>query len=412
MVKIKQNTNKNIIKTAPNYQCGTVIAGIDSLTYYCNLSKEWACKMPASVDGTEYSAKYYMEKAKQEALDSKMEIQNICDQNIRDVGDIKSSAISDLQSAGSEILDSASEIYDQTAEKASEVLDLILEMPDKDLSNLTPTGEKHFLNKEQITNCILEAPSNWMTYSGSQVTIKAGTKYLVPNGRNADGTLNNAEVTLQSDVVFTNTGQYDGTICILADAAQTLSSWGQVQTMGYYRNSSEFPIPATGFYWLAFSEEDNSWYTTVNGAAYTQSNVCPLGTAKITSDSSILSINPFKPVHILTIGNREEISGWGMPSYTYIDLTLGASGATYQAPANGWYTICSNSNGTYPKNIELINSSGGDVNTSVTAYNTNNSGWLRCSLPVKKGDIVACYYNNMSVQHFRFVYAQGSGSEV
>ena len=303
------------------------------------------------------------------------------------------------------VLNGASTRYWTGAEKTIDT------KANKDLSNLTPTGEKHFLNKKQITNCILETPSNWMTYSGSQVTIKAGTKYLVPNGRNADGTLNNAEVTLQSDVVFTNTGQYDGTICILADVAQTLSSWGQVQTMGYYRNSSEFPVPATGFYWLAFSEEDNYWYITADGAAYTQSNVCPLGTAKITSNSSILSINPFKPVHLLTIGNREEISGWGMPSYTYIDLTLGASGATYQAPANGWYTICSNSNGTYPKNIELINSSGGDVNTSTKAYNNNNSGWLRCSLPVKKGDIVACYYNNISLQHFRFVYAQGSGSE-
>lgn len=113
----------------------------------------------------------------------------------------------------------------------------------------------------------------------------------------------------------------------------------------------------------------------------------------------------------VTNAGNIKMAGASMPSSIYTDLTLGASGATYQAPANGWYTICSNSNGTYPKNIELINSSGGDVNTSTKAYNNNNSGWLRCSLPVKKGDIVACYYNNISLQHFRFVYAQGSGSE-
>lgn len=102
------------------------------------------------------------------------------------------------------------------------------------------------------------------------------------------------------------------------------------------------------------------------------------------------------------------IANQAMPSDRYIDLTLGASGSTYTAPANGWYTICSKNDGSYPKSIELINASSGSVNTSATAYNANNSGWLRCLLPVKKGDVVECYYVNMSMKYFRFVYAQGS----
>ena len=37
---------------------------------------------------------------------------------------------------------------------------------DTDLSNLTAEGEKHFLNKNQITNCILEAPNGVAEWSG------------------------------------------------------------------------------------------------------------------------------------------------------------------------------------------------------------------------------------------------------
>ena len=71
---------------------------------------------------------------------------------------------------------------------------------DRDLSNLTPAGEKHFLNKTQLTNCILSAPNGVATYSGSTITVKQGLKVLIPNGRNADGTLNNIVYTLEEDV--------------------------------------------------------------------------------------------------------------------------------------------------------------------------------------------------------------------
>lgn len=65
-----------------------------------------------------------------------------------------------------------------------------------DLSNLTEAGEKHFLNKSQITNCLLEAPNGVATYSGNVVTVPTGVKALVNSGvTNADGTIKNVEVT-------------------------------------------------------------------------------------------------------------------------------------------------------------------------------------------------------------------------
>nr|DAJ74747.1 MAG TPA: hypothetical protein [Caudoviricetes sp.] len=71
------------------------------------------------------------------------------------------------------------------------------------LSNLTSEGEKHFLNKTQITNCILEAPNGVATYTGDTITVKQGLKVLIPNGRNVDGILSNIEYTLPNDVTYT-----------------------------------------------------------------------------------------------------------------------------------------------------------------------------------------------------------------
>ena len=94
-----------------------------------------------------------------------------------------------------------------------------------------------------------------------------------------------------------------------------------------------------------------------------------------------------------------------MPSNKYIDLTLGASGSTYTAPANGWYTISSTDAGSYPKNIELINPASG-LNSS--AQTSSKAGFLRINIPVKKGDKVDCWYSNVSLEYFRFIYAEGS----
>ena len=51
------------------------------------------------------------------------------------------------------------------------------------LDNLTTAGEKHFLNKSQITNCLLEVPQRIKyTLENGALTIKAGSVVIVPYG--------------------------------------------------------------------------------------------------------------------------------------------------------------------------------------------------------------------------------------
>jgi len=99
-------------------------------------------------------------------------------------------------------------------------------------------------------------------------------------------------------------------------------------------------------------------------------------------------------------------AGWAMPSDTYDDLTLGASGASYQAPANGWYYI-SKVSGTSGAYVSIRNAT--TRMNSVTVRASSNGQWLESNLPVKKGDTVEVDYTATgATNYFRFIYAVGS----
>ena len=55
---------------------------------------------------------------------------------------------------------------------------------------------------------------------------------------------------------------------------------------------------------------------------------------KITAD---LQLKAEKDLSNITAEAKSQIAGHGMPSSNYVDLTLGASGATYTAPASGYF---------------------------------------------------------------------------
>ena len=97
-----------------------------------------------------------------------------------------------------------------------------------------------------------------------------------------------------------------------------------------------------------------------------------------------------------------------MPSDKYVDLTLGASGTTYTAPANGYFTIYainSVSNGAIYMNDET-------GLQAPTPRNAFNGGSLGTYLPIKKNNVMKLQYDGLSsVIFFRFYYAQGSESE-
>lgn len=105
------------------------------------------------------------------------------------------------------------------------------------------------------------------------------------------------------------------------------------------------------------------------------------------------------------------MSRMAMPSNRFIDLTIGASGATYTAPANGWFWI------TY----EAVNNSTGgwavfiNMNNGIIAKSWSiNTFGTSILLPIKKGEVMQMLWGGnpfVTNVYFRFYYAQGSESE-
>ena len=170
-----------------------------------------------------------------------------------------------------------------------------------DLSNLTDEGEKHFLNKTQITNCMLEAPNGIATYSGTTVTVQEGTNYLFPNGRNSNNTLQNTTFTAASNITGTMSGSTAGTFVVFVTSESSL----------IFANNINYFITSTEPTALNDTKSQGVWYNpvlnTLSQCAATASTpswstfegaIC----ATLTYDGS--TITAFNPIYPIELSNK------------------------------------------------------------------------------------------------------------
>lgn len=92
-----------------------------------------------------------------------------------------------------------------------------------------------------------------------------------------------------------------------------------------------------------------------------------------------------------------------MPSSTYEELTVGATGSTYTAPADGFFLARgeTNASGQY---LQLSGS------LNIVVYGPANQ-ILRCFVPASKGKSITFGYTAVSNVSLQFFYANGSVSE-
>ncbi len=96
------------------------------------------------------------------------------------------------------------------------------------------------------------------------------------------------------------------------------------------------------------------------------------------------------------------ISNLGMPSDSYIDLTLGASGSTYTAPANGYFNIYKMPTGSV-EYLKIVAPS-----YSICDYAAANGQGLAFLIPAKTNDVIQIDYTFGGITpFFRFIYAEG-----
>lgn len=240
--------------------------------------------------------------------------------------------------------------------------------------------------------CVFSSPTNITSidqifngfgYIGSTVFALPGVKVQIPNGRNEDGTYN--YLLKETKSVTT----------------RNLSGFGFNQHIMINSNGG-----------IAGPTDKVKYDSELNSYIYTHDNSKQLWCifAELNFESG--KITYFEPYTVDSIVNsnasnfsqagRSYLSGLGMPGGRYIDLTLGASGSTYTAPANG-YLFLSKTATNIGQYISLDKSYYQEGATAGVSVET-----LRRGIQLLKGESVTVYYSVAgSTNYFRFIYAEG-----
>lgn len=235
-------------------------------------------------------------------------------------------------------------------------------LANSDLSNLTEAGEKHFLNKSQVTNCILEAPNGVATYMGDTLTVKQGLKVLIPNGRNDDGTLKNIEYTLENDITKTITTTYEHKDFFFIKNDGTCFIFG-TESIAFYNKLADRPTPATGVYNCCFVYETNFWYVTSNGSPYEELKMALLGTVSNNASSQITSLTSKLP---FMVADKQEIDGmWVIKPYDIINSITSLTNGYDQYRSYDISSYLPNDDCVYEVLVEILGQAGQIANAWV-----------------------------------------------
>ncbi len=239
-------------------------------------------------------------------------------------------------------------------------------------------------------------------YIGSTVFVLPGVKGYIPNGYNADGSLNNTPFETTS-VLTTNAGYNNhNEVYSITNSAMVVSQ--------YYASQNDKPT-TTGTLWYK-----PKMYRVQNDSSVLASNSCLVIETFRDSNGKITTFYPHTVMRVLDYNEKQMVSSWGLPSKKYIDLTLSASNSVYTAPADGYVVFASNTTGTQflclgtlkDENSGLQNDL---VNTLVEDRQTGNSTYvLTASIQVNAGQKFYAAYNvpTNKVYYFRFIYTNGS----
>ena len=113
---------------------------------------------------------------------------------------------------------------------------------------------------------------NGLGYIGSITFALPGVKGLCPDGRNADGTLNNNVKTLTSVTIF-DMSIRGGLEILYLNTNNEIKPW---DFASFY--TDKYPSPEANKWHLTYSTIDNCFYVSDNGAAYTKKDsLCFVG---------------------------------------------------------------------------------------------------------------------------------------
>lgn len=135
---------------------------------------------------------------------------------------------------------------------------------------------------------------NGMGYIGSTIWLDKGVKGLIPNGRNADGTLKNIEYTSNKISTSTFTGGYVDTFYLRLAPNGTLPNYS-TQIRYNIKSFSDAPTPTVNKWYAIYVEDENMLYYSENGGAYYKNLATDLGVYSTSANNKITSFTPKLP---------------------------------------------------------------------------------------------------------------------
>lgn len=248
---------------------------------------------------------------------------------------------------------------------------------------------------------------NGFGYIGSTIFVLPGLKGLMPDGRNEDSTLKNIEYTVQSVLTITVTSS--GYRFTSIEAPGIVQPYPFLTNNGFYEYFESDTQPSLERYkWFDTANNLQYWYNENDESHPEYHSLYPIKNFIICNyyfeNGKITKFYPRKAFRSLDYNDKPTISGWGMPSNKYIDMTS----LTYTAPANG-YVYFQASSGTNNGYVVIKVNDGESYFRQVGDRNSSGSHSSSLIMPVKKGELVTCAKENSSgvVYTNRFIYAEG-----
>lgn len=220
---------------------------------------------------------------------------------------------------------------------------------------------------------------NGFSYIDSTVVALPGVEGLMPDGRNEDGTLKNVEWETSEVIVQNNYNVSVPSLMAINPEESTIVS-----------------IPQEDYF---YDSEQNKVYEVNSDGTKTPWEYTVIG---YQTQDTIAFNNTFEA---LDYNNTDHMGHQAMPSQKYMDLTLVVSGATYVAPADGYFTLAkkATADGQY---ASLVNKDNG---IGVNNFGVAGEEPVRVTVPASRGDQITISYTlDGDTELFRFVYSNGA----
>ena len=256
---------------------------------------------------------------------------------------------------------------------------------------------------------------NGFGYIGGTLFALPGVKIQTPNGKNEDGTYKSVIRSVDSVRTY-NAGAWGTRNLNIQFSGSLYDLIFEGQAVERFTYNKKFSSDTTTY---SYDENTGWWWYSPDQSSWAKNALNIVGSCRVESGK----ITKFQVDTVDSVANsnasnfsqagRSYLSGLGMPSGRYIDLTLGASESSYRAPANGYFTIL----GAFDTTPSQTN--GVFISMSCGGITNRNSGTLPKSygvyIPAKKGQSMFLEYVNFKMTgynfaYFRFVYAEGDNN--